>query len=139
MRRVIPDIDKDWREIPKNHPIFTKCYFPDVTEVPPGLNFYKLPIYAIPGMAGEIGVLYTSNDYGDMWQFGVDETGAIDTSRDERHQMVAMNESMWHRRNVYFRNIDAKALLKTYKFGTNIAVHLMTRWEGKMSLAAPVQ
>jgi hypothetical protein len=139
MRRVIPDIDKDWKEIPKTHPIFTKCYFPDITEVPPGINFYQLPIFAIPGMAGEIGVLYTSNDYGDMWQFGVDENGEIDTSRDEHHHMVAVNEAMWRRRNVYFRNIDGKALLKTYKFGTNIAIHLMTRWESKIGLAATMQ
>ena len=46
--------------------------------------------------------------------------------------MVAINEQMWHRRDLYFRNIEAKALMDTYKFGTNIIVHLLTRWEEKV-------
>jgi hypothetical protein len=53
--------------------------------------------------------------------------------------MVAVNEAMWYRRNIYFRNIEGKALLKTYKFGTNIAIHLMTRWEDKLGMAAGLQ
>lgn len=136
MRRVIPDINKDWKELPSNHPIYTKAYFPDVTAPPPGINFYHEPCYFIPGMAGEVGVLYTPNDYGDMYQFGIDEHGEIDLTRDENHQMVAVNEQMWWRHNIYFRNIEGKALLKTYKFGMNIAIHLMTRWEDKLGMAA---
>ncbi|HEV7406615.1 MAG TPA: DUF4159 domain-containing protein [Chthoniobacteraceae bacterium] len=136
MRRVIPDLNKDWKELPSNHPIYTKAYFPDITMPPPGINYYHEPCYYIPGMAGEIGVLYTPNDYGDMYQFGIDEHGEIDLSRDENHQMVAVNEQMWWRHNVYFRNIEGKALLKTYKFGMNVAIHLMTRWEDKLGMAA---
>lgn len=136
MRRVIPDVNKDWKELPKNHPIYTKAYFPDIVEPPPGINFYHEPCYFIPGMAGEIGVLYTPNDYGDMYQFGIDEHGEIDLTRDEKHRMVAVNEAMWWRHNIYFRNIEGKALLKTYKFGMNIAIHLMTRWEDKLGMAA---
>ncbi len=135
MRRVIPDLNKDWKQLPSTHPIYTKAYFPDIMEPPPGINYYHEPIYFIPGMAGEIGVLYTPNDYGDMYQFGIDEHGEIDLSRDEKHQMVAVNEAMWWRHNVYFRNIEGKALLKTYKFGMNIAIHLMTRWEDKLGMA----
>jgi hypothetical protein len=84
------------------------------------------------GYGGEIAVLYTANDYGDMWQFGIDEKGAIDLSRDEKKRMVAVNEEMWYRRNLYYRNIEPKALFDTYKFGTNIIVHLLTRWEQKL-------
>jgi hypothetical protein len=84
------------------------------------------------GYGGEIAVIYTANDYGDMWQFGLDEKGAIDLSRDERKRLIAVNEPMWHRRGLYFRNIEPKSLLDTYKFGTNIVVHLLTRWEDKV-------
>jgi hypothetical protein len=139
MRRVIPDLNKDWKQLPATHPIYTKCYFPDIVEPPPGINFYHEPIYYIPGMAGEVGVIYTPNDYGDMYQFGIDEHGEIDLTRDEKHQMVAVNEAMWWRRNVYFRNIEPKALLKTYKFGMNVAIHLMTRWEDKLPMAATMK
>ena len=36
------------------------------------------------------------------------------------------------RRNLYYRNIEPKALSDTYKFGTNIIIHLLTRWEEKL-------
>lgn len=135
MKRVIPDLNKNWQEVPATHPIFTRNYFPEVKDIAAGLNFHHEPIYMLPGMAGEIGVLYTANDYGDMWQFGIDEKGNLDLSRDEKLHMVAVNEAMWWRRNLYFRNIEPKALLKSYKFGMNIMIYLMTRWEDKLGMA----
>lgn len=80
MKRVIPDIDKDFEPLPANHPIFTQTYFTDVKVVPPGLNFYQEPIMALK-MHGEIAILYTANDYGDMWQTGLDRDGNIDMRR----------------------------------------------------------
>ena len=132
MLRVLQERNPQWQKLPPNHPIFTKNYYQEIKAIPPGINFYDEPIYALYGYGGEIAVLYTANDYGDMWQFGVDEKGNFDLSRDEKHRMVAMNEAMWHRRNIYFRNIEAKPLFDTYKFGTNIIVHLLTRWEEKI-------
>jgi hypothetical protein len=134
MKRVIADKDKQWKEIPLTHPLFTKCYFPDVKTPPPGINYYHEPVYGLVGVGGEIGVIYTANDYGDMFQFGIDEHGKIDLSRDEKLQMVAVNEAMWDRRNVYFRNIEEKALLNSYKFGMNIVIYMMTRWEDKVGM-----
>jgi len=132
MIRVLQELNPTWYELPANHAIFTKSYYPEINKVPPGINYYDEPIYALNGYGGEIAVLYTANDYGDMWQFGVDEKGKLDLSRDEKHRMVAVNESMWYRRELYFRNIEEKALFDTYKFGTNIIVHLLTRWEEKI-------
>ena len=132
MIRVLGELQPTWQQLPPTHPIFTKNYYQEIKAVTPGINFYDEPIYALYGYGGEIAVLYTANDYGDMWQFGVDEKGNIDLSRDEKHRMVAVNEAMWHRRNLYFRNIEPQALFNTYKFGTNIIVHLLTRWEEKI-------
>jgi hypothetical protein len=69
-----------------------------------------------------------------MYQFGIDEKGNIDTSRDEKLHMIAVNEPMWWRRNLYFRNIEPHALLNSYKFGMNIVIHMMTRWEEKIGI-----
>lgn len=135
MLRILPEGERAWRALPPTHPIFTAAYYQDVREVPPGMNYYREPIYALTGLAGEIAVIYTANDYGDMWQFGIDEKGQIDFSRDDKRRMVAVNEEMWHRRNLYFRNIEPKTLLESYKFGTNIIVHLLTRWESKVRYA----
>jgi hypothetical protein len=132
MLRLVPDPNQPWQEIPVSHPIFSHAYYPEIRGVAPGINYYDEPIYTLNGYGGEIAVIYTANDYGDMWQFGIDEKGEIDLSRDEKHRMVAVNEPMWNRRNLYFRNIEAKALFDTYKFGTNIVVHLLTRWEDKI-------
>jgi hypothetical protein len=128
----VPDPNQPWQALPANHPIFTHAWYTDVKTVAPGINFYDEPIYALMGYGGEIAVLYTANDYGDMWQFGIDEKGNIDLSRDEKKRMVAVNEEMWWRRNLYYRNIEPKALDATYKFGTNIIIHLLTRWEEKL-------
>jgi hypothetical protein len=129
MLRLLPEVNSKWEPLPANHPIYTNTYYQEIKGVVPGMNFYSEPIYGLKGFAGELAVIYTANDYGDMWQFGIDENGDFDLSRDEKRRFVAINEPMWHRRNIYFRNIEPKALMDTYKFGTNIIIHLLTRWE----------
>lgn len=132
MLRLVPDPNQPWKELPANHPIFTHAWYSEIKNVAPGVNYYDEPIYSLMGYGGEIAVLYTANDYGDMWQFGIDEKGNIDLTRDEKKRMVAVNEEMWYRRNLYYRNIDPKSLDATYKFGTNVIIHLLTRWEDKI-------
>lgn len=132
MLRLVPDPNQPWAQLPANHPIFTHAYYSEIRGIAPGINFYDEPIYTLSGYGGEIAVIYTANDYGDMWQFGIDEKGQIDLSRDEKRRLVAVNEEMWGRRNLYFRNIEPKSLFDTYKFGTNIIIFLVTRWEDKI-------
>lgn len=131
MKRVIPDIDKEFEPLPPTHPIFTRTYFPEICEVPPGLNFYREPVHALKTY-DEIAILYTSNDYGDMWQIGINEAGEIDTRRDERDDYVALNREFYQARGTYLHNLEPKALSDSYKFGTNIILHLLTRWEDKL-------
>jgi hypothetical protein len=139
MLRIVPDPTQPWQALPPTHPIYSRSYYTEVKGVAPGINFYDEPIYALYGYGGEIAVLYTANDYGDMWQFGIDEKGEMDLSRDEKKRMVAVNEDMWNHRNVYYRNIDTKSLGLTYKFGTNIIIHLLTRWEEKLRTVPTMQ
>lgn len=134
MKRVIPDVDKDFEPLPPNHPIFSQAYFAEVKEVPPGLNYYKDPVQALK-IYGEIAILYTSNDYGDMWQVGLNEQGQIDTRRNQQNQYVAINETIFNNRGVYIRNITPEALATTFRFGTNVVIHLLTRWEDKVRTA----
>ncbi|MFA7345686.1 MAG: DUF4159 domain-containing protein [Terrimicrobiaceae bacterium] len=136
MKRVIPDVDKDWEALPLNHPIYTsQPYYPEIRETPPGLNFYREPIYALK-IYGEIAIIYTPNDYGDMWQIGLTEQGQIDTRRNASHQLVAIREEIWQNREIYMRNITPDSLAATYKFGTNVVIHLLTRWESKTRTAS---
>jgi hypothetical protein len=135
MKRVISDVNKDWEVIPANHPIYTQGYFPEVKEIPPGLNYYKEPIYTLK-FRGEIAILYTANDYGDMWQVGLNEQGQVDTRKNENGTFVALNPNIWGNRENYLRNTSPESLAQTYKFGTNLVIHLLTRWERKTRSAS---
>ena len=131
MKRVLPDQDIAWQALPATHDLFTKRYFTEVTGVPPGINGFDEPVYALENM-GEIAVIYTANDYGDMWQVGVTEQGDYDLSRDEHGAFAATNGTLFDHRDVYFRGLEAKNVVTSYKFGTNIILHLLTRWEDKL-------
>ena len=136
MKRVIPDKDKDWEELPKNHPLFDarQAYFPEVVAVPPGINFYKEPVYALK-IYGEVAIIYTANDYGDMWQIGLLPDGKVNDGRNDKLQLVALNEVIWKNRNIYLRNLSEASLDVSYKFGTNLVLHLLTRWDSKVKSA----
>ena len=131
MKRVLPDQDVAWEALPPDHPIYTQTYFPEIKAVPGGMNFYQEPVYALK-LYGEVAVIYTANDYGDQWQIGLNEQGQIDMRKDEHRNFVALDWNIYSRREVYFRNCETPALNASYKFGTNIILHLLTRWEDKL-------
>ena len=149
MRRVIPDKDKDWEELPKDHDVFnpSKAFFKEITSAPPGLNFYQEPVHVLrmygsgtKADPGKIAVIYTSNDYGDMWQIGIKDgkiMSDLATDRNDRGDWVAMNPSLWHNREVYVKNISFPALDRSYRFGTNMVLHLLTRWDSLRKSAGP--
>ncbi|HEY5894437.1 MAG TPA: DUF4159 domain-containing protein [Chthoniobacterales bacterium] len=131
MKRVIPDIDKQFEALPQDHPIYARPYFPEIVGVPSGINFYREPVYALK-FNGEIAVLYTANDYGDMWQFGLDPRWKFDLSKDKNGRYIAINGGMWRMRDIYYRGVTEENVALTFKFGTNIVIHLLTRWEDKV-------
>jgi len=142
MKRVLPDKDKEWEELPPNHPVFTgHAYYPEVKDVPAGMNFYKEPVYCLK-IYGEIAVIYTANDYGDMWQF------ALDTDRKKLYEecvnpahpyphsaYLAQNPELMNQRGRLIFNVDPPALDLSFKFGVNMIIHLLTRWESKVKSA----
>lgn len=132
MRRVVPDVNKDFEPIPENHPIFTDGYWKEIRTVVPGMNYHQEPIYVLR-VYDEIAVLYTANNYCDMWQIGLKEDGSYELGVDERGQQVAMNMNLYNNRNTFFRNLDAPAVVDSLKLGTNIVMHLITRWERRVS------
>ena len=90
MKRVLPDQDIAWETLPPDHPIYTQDVFPGDQGGARGMNFYQEPVYALKKF-GEVSVIYTANDYGDMWQIGLNEQGEYDTRRDENKRYVAIN------------------------------------------------
>ena len=133
MKRILPDQDINWETLPPDHPIYTsgKTYYPEISAPPPGINYYQEPVYALKNF-GEISVLYTANDYCDMMQIGLTEKGEFDLRKDETENYVVTNGGMFNRREIYFRGLDLKPVNDSYKFSTNIVLHLLTRWEDKL-------
>lgn len=142
MKRVLPDKDKEWEELPPNHPVFTgHAYYPEVKEVPPGINFYKEPVYCLK-IYGEIAVIYTANDYGDMWQFALDTDRKklyLETDRPgyapPHATYLAQNQQLLDLRERLIFNVEPPALDMSFKFGVNMIIHLLTRWESKVKSA----
>lgn len=149
MKRVMPDKDKGFEELDPNDPMFKRApYFPEVKAQPAGLNYYDDPVYVMRYF-GEIAIIYTSNDYGGMWQFGIKDDGrnwVINPDRDEEawqqgKPLVAQYEPLYLQAGIYLHNVDPKdisragGLLDSYKFGTNMIIHLLTRWEDKLRSA----
>lgn len=143
MRRVIPDADKDWEALPNEYPMFTRnLYYPEVKLPPSGVNYYQEPVYALR-FGGEVAIIYTPNDYGDMWRFGLHQKadGAqkgdagleIDRTFIERTWILKYtDDSMFNRMDVYYRGMELPRLINSYKFGANIVIHLLTRWEDRL-------
>ena len=143
MKRVMPDKDKDFEALSPNDSMFRRApYFPEVKQQPPGLNYYEEPVYVMRYF-GEIAIIYTANDYGDMWQFGIKQKGPreweINNDRNERGERVALDWDLYINSGLYIHNVDAnppiQSLLDTYKFGANMVIHLLTRWEDKLRSA----
>jgi hypothetical protein len=136
MQRVVGG-DTRFETLPDNHPILTRGYIAKLRALPSGINHYRDPVQVLR-WGGEISVILTTNDYGDMWNIGLTKDGAIDLSRDRQGRYVAMDETLWNHRGVYVRNIEQPAVEQAYQFGINLIVHLLTRWESKVSNLAPL-
>jgi hypothetical protein len=132
MKRVIPDDDKKFEVLPTSHPLFSAFF--NIRDIPSGMNFYKEPIEAIK-IDGEIAVLYTLNDYGDMMRMAFKE-GSL-SEPDLRHAQDKANvtpKDMWDDRDTYYRNFNPDSCKATFELGLNIVVHLLTRFQERLSL-----
>ena len=133
MRRVIPDVDKDWEMLPPNYPMFTKkLYYSEITAPPPGVNYYKEPVYALR-FGGEVAVIYTANDYGDMWRLALNEKLEIDQTKvDLTNEFKYTDGGVFYRMERYYRGMELPKIVNSYQFGTNVVIHLLTRWEDRL-------
>lgn len=136
MKRVVGG-DQEFAPLPEGHPLFSQAYFKEIRSVPTGLNSYQLPVTALK-MYGEVAVIYTANDYGDMWQIGLNAAGEIDLRRNASGQYVAINDTLYTQRDVYIRNISPESLEASFKFGANVVMHLLTRWQSRLGTSAPL-
>ncbi len=134
IKRVLPD--RDFEVVPDTHEMFDTFF--DNIGLPTGMNFYQEPIEMI-NIRGELAVLYTLNGYGHFWEARLNRDGKIEWGRVNIAEKGAKPE--W--RHVYgphlytprsesriiYRNIADATTRDAYKFGINVVVHLLTRYQ----------
>ena len=144
MRRIMPDKDKDFEPLDARDPMFTRNpYFPEVKGIPRGINYYDEPVYVMRYF-DQISIIYTANDYADMWEFGIKlepdaKSWVMNTDRNTKGGYVAQNERLLPVAGIYLHNVNMTppmaSIIDCYKFGTNMIIHLLTRWEDKLRTA----
>ncbi len=128
MKRVLGEASSDFEALTPHHAIFSNGYFSRLKDAPSGLNHYRESVDVLR-WGGEIAVIHTRNDYGDMWRVGLDEKGDVDLSKTENGEFVATDPAIWAHRGVYVRNLEPATVKQSFEFGINVVVHLLTRWE----------
>ena len=63
MKRVVPDLDKNFEPVDLTYDIFTKSWY-SISKVPQGMNYYAEPLEHLD-IDGKLAILYTPNDYSD--------------------------------------------------------------------------
>ena len=133
MKRVLPD--RDFEEVPDDHEMFDN-FFPQVG-LPSGMNSYSEPAELI-NIGDELAVLYTLNGYGHYWEAKLNDDNRVET------RLVNLGGSNWGHTfgphwsgqytDVVFRNYNHETVLDSYRFGINVVVHLLVRYQDKFML-----
>ncbi len=129
MRRVIPDVDKDFHPLRGRDTTFLSgedAYF-DLAELPPGMQYYQSPIEVIEIRPGVVSVVLTKNAYGNFLRYDmtlVNNAFQIGGS-DGRGRWVNL---MWDYRDEFFRGIDDGNIRNSYALASNILVYMLGRW-----------
>jgi len=137
MKRVVPDIDKNFEPVPMTDEVFTKSWFP-LSKVAEGMNYYAEPFEHLD-IDGKLAIFYTPNDYNDMlsmrilpgdtqYKRGVPKkiTGPLD--------YLSTSEVLLRNKNIFFRNYELPACLECNKVGMNIIAYMLVRFDKELLL-----
>jgi hypothetical protein len=139
MKRVLPDIDKNFEPVPVTHDIFTKGWFP-MSELPPGMN-YRADSMQMIRIDGKIAVIYTPDDYSDMMTMalapGSDSNNAQYIPFHQWREDDPIFTSLFFERDskFYFRNYEAPSVMDVDKMCMNIVTHLLIRFDDQLQFA----
>ncbi len=118
MKRVLAD--RDFEPVPMGHPIFGSFY--TFNEVPSAMNYRADPLEMIK-IDKRMAVIYTLNDYGDLWETRFNAKGEPDGSLDEQWE----SNLGPHWGNWQFENLNEETIEAAYRLGINIVAYLLTR------------
>jgi Domain of unknown function (DUF4159) len=137
MKRVIPDLDKQFEKVPMDHDIYTKSFL-NISEVPPGMNYYNEPLEHLD-LDGIPAIIYTPNDYSDLMTMRIlpgDKTFEGPQPPFGSTSPLFTYWSFTSNADIFFRNFNLPACLKAQQLGRNIVGYLLVRFD-KYFLLAP--
>ncbi|MFA5043929.1 MAG: DUF4159 domain-containing protein [Kiritimatiellia bacterium] len=132
MKRVLPD--RDFEIVPESHEMFN--IFFDNIGLPTGMNNYHEPIEMI-NIGGKLAVLYTLNGYGHFWEARLTKDGKINyglvniAERGKKPQWAYVHgpHLAYSEADIIYRGISDETTRNAYKFGINVVVHLLVRYQ----------
>ncbi len=134
MKRVMPD--RDFEIIDLSHDLFQNSFFRKI-DLPSGMNYYQEPVEII-NIGDEIAVVYTLNGYGHFWETRLNkqdkiEWGQVNVGEIGKPRWVHVHGPHLRRSDgqsaILYRNINDKTVVDSYKFGINVVVHLLIRYQ----------
>ena len=137
MKRVVPDLDKNFEPCDLNYDLFTKSWFP-IQKLPPGMNFYDEPVQHLD-IDGKLAILYTPNDYADMMTMRIlpGDTEMDSTDWPLSAPFLHTDGTFYWHSQLFFRNYQLPACLACHQFGMNVIGFLLVRFDKDLLLAPP--
>ena len=138
MKRVVPDLDKNFEPTDLDYDLFTKSWYP-ISKLPSGMNYYSEPVQHLD-IDGKLAILYTPNDYADMFTMhilaGDFEMGDTWWSADQP-PCLHTDPVFLGNHELFFRNYELSSCLDCQKFGMNVIGFLLVRFDKDLLLAPP--
>jgi Domain of unknown function (DUF4159) len=135
MKRVVPDLDKNFEPVKPDSDVFTKSWFP-LSKVPQGMNYYGEPLEHLD-IDGKLAIFYTPNDYSDMfWMRILPGDTAYQGTHPSKTSNSPLFTSGWFVSNsrIYFRNFNLPSCLACDQLGMNIIGYLLVRFDKDLLL-----
>jgi len=137
MKRVIGELE--FEALPMDHPLFQgpKALL-QITSIPEGMNYRHEPIEVVK-IDGEIGIIYTPNNYTDMMRmvfespvkFKGNQVCLISSEKGSSLLKPTTPHRLWKQREVYFRNFEPESCKQVFRVAVNLLFHLLTRWQDR--------
>jgi len=135
MKRVVPDLDKNFKPVEMDDPIFTQSWY-TITKLPTGMNYYAEPMEHLD-IDGKLAILYTPNDYSDMLSMrilpGDTEIAPTGNSRSYTSPLIT-SATFLGRSDLFFRNFTLPSCLACDQLGMNVIGYLLVRFDDDLLL-----
>jgi hypothetical protein len=138
MKRVVPDRDKNFEPMTTDSDLFAKSWFP-ISQVPEGMNYFSEPIEHLD-IDGELAILYTPNDYSDLFFMRIlpGDAQMADwhpNMKSKPFSPLFTSPTVLFNQDIFFRNFTLQSSLAVHRLAMNIVAYLLTRFDDELLLS----